>query len=447
VIRSEPPVILELPPLAHASGTVRLPGSKSISIRALLLAALAAGSTELRGVLDSEDTRVMKGALHSLGVPLADTDPACLRVSGAAHFPAASADLFVGNSGLSARTLVAALAFMGGHFRLHGVDRMHERPIGDLVAALRGVGASIRSLERDGFLPLEILPGTRRAGETISVRGTASSQFLTGLLQAGPLLARDADLVIEVEGELISRPYVALTLDIMRRFGVPVEGDAHAAHAAFSIPRGSAYTSPGTFHVEGDASSASYFLGLGALAGGPVRVVGVDRSSAQADARFADVLQMMGVEVARGENWIETRSRGIAQGQRLEPFDLDLNHMPDAAMTLAVLALFASGPSRLRNIGSWRVKETDRLSAMACELAKLGAGIEAGPDSLRIDPPAALNPAVIETYDDHRMAMAFSLATCGQVSVGIVDPGCVAKTFPDYFERFAALAGNAGAGS
>jgi 3-phosphoshikimate 1-carboxyvinyltransferase len=319
---------------------------------------------------------------------------------------------------------------------------MHERPIGDLVDALRPLGARIGYLQQEGFPPLLIEPAQARAALPVRVRGDASSQFLTGILQSAPLLARERDLVIEVEGELISKPYIDLSLALMRRFGVEVQrGTTAAGTPRFTVAVGARYRAPGTFAVEGDASSASYFLALGALAGGPVRVQGMGSASLQGDVRFAEVMAAMGADVTQGEDWTEVRSPGLASGFRPKAIDADFNHIPDAAMTVAVVALFADGPSVLRNIGSWRVKETDRIAAMATELEKLGASVEAGPDFLRIVPPApaALRPAAIDTYDDHRIAMSFSLAACGGVPVRINDPGCVAKTFPDYFTRLAAL--------
>jgi 3-phosphoshikimate 1-carboxyvinyltransferase len=434
------PAFLDLAPIRAARGELRLPGSKSVSIRALLLAALSEGETRLTGLLESDDTRVMREALQSCGVPLQDEGAAGLRVRGAARFPLREADLFVGNSGLSIRTLVAVLAFMDGRYRLSGVPRMHERPIGDLVDALRPLGARIGYLQRDGFPPLLIEPAQARAAQPVRVRGDASSQFLTGILQSAPLLAREHALVIEVEGELISKPYIDLSLALMRRFGVEVARTSAASGAPrFTIAAGARYRAPGSFAVEGDASSASYFLALGALAGGPVRVHGMGRASLQGDVRFADVMTAIGADVTQGEDWTEVRSPGLAAGFRPKAIDADFNHIPDAAMTVAVVALFADGPSVLRNIGSWRVKETDRIAAMAAELRKLGADVEAGADFLRIVPPAALRAATIDTYDDHRIAMSFSLAACGGVPVRINDPGCVAKTFPDYFARLAAL--------
>lgn len=437
---SSSPDYLDMAPIRSARGELRLPGSKSVSIRALLLAALSEGETILTGLLDSDDTRVMRNALKACGVPLEDLGEAGWRVRGAARLPLREADIFVGNSGLSIRTLVAVLAFMEGRYRLSGVPRMHERPIGDLVDALRPLGARISYEKQEGYPPLLIEPAQARAAQPVRVRGDASSQFLTGILQSAPLLAREQELVVEVEGELISKPYIELSIALMRRFGVEVQrGVTAAGSPRFTIAPGLRYRAPGQFAVEGDASSASYFLALGALAGGPVRVQGMGSASLQGDVRFAEVMSAMGAEVTQGEDWTEVRSPGLGSGFRPRAIDADFNHIPDAAMTVAVVALFADGPSLLRNIGSWRVKETDRIAAMAAELAKLGAAIEAGPDYLRVTPPAKPQAATIDTYDDHRIAMSFSLAACGGIPVRINDPGCVAKTFPDYFSRLAAL--------
>ena len=415
---------LELKPVRRAAGSVRLPGSKSISNRVLLLAALAAGETEIGGLLDADDTRVMQAALSALGVAFSNG-----KIRGAGGpFPVKQAELFLGNAGTALRPLTAALAMCGGEYRLSGVPRMHERPIGDLVDALRGIGARIDYLEKDGFPPLAVHPAAIDVA-TAKVRGDVSSQFLTALLMALPLTAKPAK--IEVQGGLISTPYVEITLNVMRRFGVVV---ARNGWSSFEVPA-AAYRSPGSIMVEGDASSASYFLAAGALGGGPVRVEGVGRDSIQGDVRFTEVLERMGARVALFADAIEVSN----PGRRLAPIDLDLNHIPDAAMTAAVLALFAEGPSRLRNIASWRVKETDRLAAMASELRKLGAAVEEGADFLRIVPGKPKPGVAIDTYDDHRMAMSFSLVALGGVPVTINDPGCVAKTFPDYFAVFRSL--------
>jgi 3-phosphoshikimate 1-carboxyvinyltransferase len=430
------PPYLDLPPLAAARGHVRLPGSKSLSNRMLLLAALAHGDTQVHDLLDSDDTRHMLAALKLLGVAIEGEAGAdrVLAIRGCGgDFPSRHADLFLGNAGTAVRPLTAALAIVGGDFRLSGVPRMHERPIGDLVDALHALGATVAYLGERGFPPLAIGRGSIDVSHPVRVRGDVSSQFLTALLMALPLVGRRA--VIEVEGELISKPYIEITLALMARFGVVVERDGFAC---FTIPEASRYTSPGVLHVEGDASGASYFLAAGAIGGGPVRVEGVGRDSVQGDVRFADALEAMGARVTRADGWIEAAAP--ADG-RLRAFDLDLNTIPDAAMTLAVAALFADGPCALRNIASWRVKETDRLAAMAAELRKVGAVIDERADSLIVTPPPAgqLRGAVIRTWDDHRMAMCLSLATLGGVPLRIDDPGCVAKTFPDYFERLAAV--------
>ncbi len=415
---------LELKPIRRAAGKVRLPGSKSISNRVLLLAALASGDTEVSGLLDADDTRVMRGALSKLGVRFLKR-----RVRGVGGpFPVKKAELFLGNAGTAFRPLTAALVMTGGEYRLAGAPRMHERPIGDLVNALRGIGADVEYLGADGYPPLALHPAAIKLNEPVTVKGDVSSQFLTALLMALPLL--DSKSRVEVRGELISRPYVEITLNVMRRFGVEV---ARREWHSFEVPA-ARYVSPGKIYVEGDASSASYFLAAGAIGGGPVRVEGVGRDSIQGDVRFTEVLERMGARVSIGDGWIEA-----AGGKKLKAVDMDLNHIPDAAMTAAVMALFADGPSTLRNIGSWRVKETDRLAAMATELRKLGARVEEGRDSLRIS-PGKLKTAVIDTYDDHRMAMSFSLAALGGVPVRINDPGCVAKTFPEYFSAFASIA-------
>ena len=425
---------LDLAPVRKAQGVVRLPGSKSISNRTLLLAALAQGETLIHDLLISDDVERMLDALTTLGVTWR-RDEDVYRITGVnGPFPNKRADLFLGNAGTAFRPLTAALALCGGHYRLSGVPRMHERPIGDLVDALRQVGAVIAYLQNEGFPPLEISPASLVENNVVRVRGDVSSQFLTGLLMALPLTGRP--MTIEVIGELISKPYVEITLNLMERFGVQVARDGWCG---FTLAAQSAYRSPGAIHIEGDASSASYFLAAGAIAQGPVRVEGVGRASIQGDVRFVEALQHLGAHVAMGDNWIEVAAPEVG---RLRAFDLDLNHIPDAAMTLAIAALFTDGPCRLRNIASWRVKETDRISAMATELRKVGADVEEGEDYLRITPPPAAKftpSAQIDTYDDHRMAMCFSLVSLAGVPIRINDPNCVAKTFPDYFQRFAAI--------
>ncbi len=431
------PHFLYLQPASRVEGTVRLPGSKSISNRTLLLAALAGGTTKIIELLASDDTHVMLMALQKLGVKWEQIGESQDYIVHGTQgtLPVHHADLFMGNAGTAIRPLTAALAAIGGDYTLHGVSRMHERPIGDLVDALNAVGARISYTGEPGYPPLHIQRGLLNA-QRMQVRGNVSSQFLTALLMAAPLMAREHDLRIEVIGELISKPYIEITLNLMRRFGVEVERDGWQA---FTMRAGQHYTAPGTIHVEGDASSASYFLAAGAIAGGPVRVEGVGRDSIQGDVRFVEALEQMGATITMGDNWIEARGNGA-----LKAIDADFNHIPDAAMTIAVAALYANGTSTLRNIGSWRVKETDRIAAMAKELRKLGTIVEEGDDYLKITPPPQIAPAEIDTYDDHRMAMCFSLASLNGAirqgaKIGINDPKCVAKTFPDYFDAFAQI--------
>jgi 3-phosphoshikimate 1-carboxyvinyltransferase len=432
---------LDLPPLRSAGGTVTLPGSKSISNRVLLLAALSEGETTIHDLLDSDDTRVMLAALDALGCQVERLGGQSVRVRGlGGQLPVRNAKLFLGNAGTAMRPLTAALALLAsthcGDFELSGIARMHERPIGDLVDALRQLGCSVQCLGNEGYPPLRLGHGASvvlKLGEAIRVRGDVSSQFLTALLLALPLVAQN-DVVIEVVGELISKPYIEITLQLLQRFGVAVQRDGWQR---FTIPAGSRYRSPGSIHVEGDASSASYFIALGALAPASagqdgITIQGVGLSSIQGDIRFVEAAQAMGAVVTGSANQLHIR-RGAWP---LKAIDLDCNHIPDAAMTLAVMALYAEGTTTLRNIASWRVKETDRIAAMACELRKLGATVEEGPDYIRVTPPQAWKAASIHTYDDHRVAMCFSLAAFNpaRLPVRIEDPKCVAKTFPDYFE-------------
>jgi len=432
---------LTLGPLTRASGTVRLPGSKSISNRVLLLSALATGETRVRDLLDSDDTQVMLEALKVLGVTWRREGGDCIVTGVGGNFPNKAADLFMGNAGTAIRPLTAALALQGGTYRLSGVARMHERPIGDLVDGLQQVGAAVEYLGTPGYPPLEIKPAQIRIDTPIRVRGDVSSQFLTALLMTLPMASAPSGRIeIEVVGELISKPYIEITLNLLARFGIEVE---RQGWERFILPADARYRSPGEIYVEGDASTASYFLAAGAIGGGPVRVEGVGLSSIQGDVRFADALNRMGANVMAGDNWIEVRGTERDDG-RLNGIELDCNHIPDAAMTLAVAALFAEGTTKLTNIASWRVKETDRITAMATELRKLGATVEEGADYLKVTPPASnawQTPADgIGTYDDHRMAMCFSLAAFGPLPVRINDPGCVAKTFPEYFSVFAGVA-------
>ncbi|CAN4272205.1 AroA 5-enolpyruvylshikimate-3-phosphate synthase [Methylophilaceae bacterium] len=422
---------LNLSSASHADGRITLPGSKSISNRTLLLAALASGNTEIRDVLASDDTARMLESLTKLGVKLDPIGEHDWRVHGCAgNFHNKQADLFLGNAGTAFRPLTAALAFSNGNYQLSGVARMHERPIGDLVDALQQAGANISYLGQPGFPPLKIAPAQADLSLPIKIRGDVSSQFLTALLMALPLSKQQAS--IEVVGELISKPYIEITLNLMAKYGVQVERDGWQR---FTIAANSVYTSPGQLCVEGDASSASYFLAAGVIAGS-VTVDGIGQRSIQGDVRFAEALSLMGGEISYGENHITAK-----KANRIKTIDLDCNHIPDAAMTLAILALFADGTSTLRNIASWRVKETDRLTAMATELRKVGASVVEGSDYLQITPPTAIKPnAVIDTYDDHRMAMCFSLVSLAGVPITINDPACVNKTFPDYFACFAKIA-------
>lgn len=415
---------LVLQPIHHTQGTVHLPGSKSMTNRVLLLASLAEGVTDVRNMLQSEDTTHMLNALRTLGVSISvDEGGTDCRVQGiGGPFPASDAELFLGNSGTTMRSLCAAICLGNGDFTLTGEPRMWERPIKDLVDALRALGADIQYLKADGYPPLRI-QANGLPGGNVKIRGNISSQYLTGLLLAAPLC--EGDMTIEVEGELVSKPYITMTLDVMRRFGVSVVNEDFQT---FKVSGGQPYVSPGQAHVEGDASSATYFLSAGAISG-KVRVDGVGSDSVQGDIAHADVLKQMGASVSMGPDWIE-----VEHGD-LHGVDLDLNHMPDAAMTVAVTALFAKGKTTIRNIYNWRVKETDRLSAMATELRKVGADVVEGNDYLEITPPEQIRAAVIDTYNDHRMAMCFSLAALGDATITINDPDCVSKTFPDYFDR------------
>jgi len=432
---------LDIPPLSNAGGTVRLPGSKSISNRVLLLAALSVGHTDIADLLDSDDTQVMLAALAQLGCRIEPQADGALRVHGlGGALPVKQAQLFLGNAGTAMRPLTAALALLasehGGAFELSGIARMHERPIGDLVDALRQLGCPVDCLGQEGYPPLRLgngTPQTLTLDQPIRVRGDVSSQFLTALLLALPLVARQ-DVVIEVVGELISRPYIEITLNLLDRFGVAVRRDGWQR---FTIPAGSRYTSPGRIPVEGDASSASYFIALGALASPTpgtdgITIEGVGLASIQGDIHFVEAARLMGAEISGEANRLHIR-RGAWP---LKAIDLDCNHIPDAAMTLAVMALYADGPTTLRNIASWRVKETDRIAAMATECRKFGALVEEGADFIRITPPTIWTTGSIHTYDDHRVAMCFSLAAFNPAGlpVRIEDPKCVAKTFPDYFE-------------
>ena len=411
-----------------------LPGSKSISNRTLLLAALADGDTVLEGLLDADDVTRMREALTALGVRIENDGERCIVHGTGGTVPRRDAELFLGNAGTAFRPLTAVLALADGSYTLRGVPRMHERPIGDLVDALRVLGARIQYLGNEGYPPLALAGLGNGDAVDVPIRGNVSSQFLSALLMALPLHAQRTGRAtrVRVVGELISRPYVSITTRLMQRFGVEVI----AEEGAFVVPADARYRSPGRLHVEGDASGASYFLAAGVIGGGPVRVQGVDRASIQGDVAFADELASMGADVRSGRGWLEARAGSTLTGR-----EIDCVAIPDAAMTLAIVALFARGTTTLTNIGSWRVKETDRIAAMATELAKVGSNVTAGPDFLRVTPPSRMTAATIDTYDDHRMAMCFALASLGGVPIRINDPDCVRKTYPGFFQDFRAVVG------
>ena len=424
---------LTLAPVHSVRGQIDLPGSKSLSNRLLLLAAWAQGQTTLHNLLWGDDVEHMLNALQQLGVSLQwDRQQSVCRVEGlGGPFRGPDATLFLGNAGTAMRSLTAALCLSADkshHYCLTGEPRMTQRPIADLVDALRALGAAIDYVDSPGYPPLRIRAQPLQGG-VVSISGAISSQFLTALLLLAPLLRSDTQ--INVTGELVSIPYIDNTLAMMRRFGVSL---THQQYRCFQIAGQQQYRTPGEVRIEGDASSASYFLAAAAIAGGPVRVNGVGHQSVQGDAQFAQVLQQMGAQVSGSDHWIE-----VSRGSPLRCIDIDLNDMPDAAMTLATTALFAQGPSVIRNIYNWRVKETDRLAAMATELRKVGAEVEEGRDYLAITPPAVLQHACIDTYNDHRMAMCFSLLALSPQGITLNDPGCVSKTYPDYFQQFARI--------
>ncbi|EBM8948671.1 3-phosphoshikimate 1-carboxyvinyltransferase [Salmonella enterica subsp. enterica serovar Infantis] len=420
---------LTLQPIARVDGAINLPGSKSVSNRALLLAALACGKTVLTNLLDSDDVRHMLNALSALGINYtlsADRTRCDITGNGGPLRASGALELFLGNAGTAMRPLAAALCLGQNEIVLTGEPRMKERPIGHLVDSLRQGGANIDYLEQENFPPLRLRGGF--TGGDIEVDGSVSSQFLTALLMTAPLAPEDT--IIRVKGELVSKPYIDITLNLMKTFGVEI---TNHHYQQFVVKGGQQYHSPGRYLVEGDASSASYFLAAGAIKGGTVKVTGIGRKSMQGDIRFADVLEKMGATITWGDDFIAC-TRG-----ELHAIDMDMNHIPDAAMTIATTALFAKGTTTLRNIYNWRVKETDRLFAMATELRKVGAEVEEGHDYIRITPPAKLQHADIGTYNDHRMAMCFSLVALSDTPVTILDPKCTAKTFPDYFEQLARM--------
>lgn len=421
---------ITLTPRSIANGSLYLPGSKSLSLRALLIASIARGNTQITNLLRSDDTQRMLEALQTLGVQIDIAEKATetqIPGLGGPFASTAAKDLFMGNSGASIRPLCAVLCLSEGSYTLTGDENMLVRPIEHLVDGLHQVGADLSYMGEQGFPPLAI-KGKRLTGGKIAIKGNISSQYLTSLLIALPLASGDSE--IEVIGEQVSKPYLDITLDIMARFGVKAH---HDNHQRFYIPGNQQYTSPGKYMVEGDASSASYFLAAAAISGGTVRVHGIGTDSVQGDTQFVDVLEAMGASVTRSSEWIEVT------GKELHGIDMDLNHIPDAAMTVATAALFAKGPTRIRNIYNWRVKETDRMHAMSTELRKLGAEVETGSDYILITPPQQIQSASIDTYDDHRVAMSFSLAAFGGKAITINDPDCTAKTFPNYFAEFDAI--------
>ncbi|AEF54985.1 3-phosphoshikimate 1-carboxyvinyltransferase [Marinomonas posidonica] len=417
---------ITLGPLSKADGEIQIPGSKSLSNRILLLATLAKGTTRITNLLDSDDIRHMLDSLTQLGVNyrLEDQGTTCVLEGLGGPIQADFGDLFLGNAGTAMRPLTAALCLGQGEFRLHGEPRMHERPIGDLVDALKVLGVDIQYEGEVNYPPLRIKANGLNGGE-VSIKGNISSQFLTAILMSAPLAQQD--LTIKVDGELVSKPYIDITLHAMKQFGVEVENQNYQA---FIVKGQQTYQSPGDIMVEGDASSASYFLAAAAIAGGKIKVHGVGTDSVQGDVKFAEVLEKMGAKITYGPTWVQ------AERQTLKGVDLDMNHIPDAAMTIATTALFAEGTTRIRNIYNWRVKETDRLSAMATELKKLGAEVVEGEDFISVTPVKTLQHAAIDTYNDHRIAMCFSLVAFSNTPVTINDPGCTSKTFPTYFELF-----------
>nr|WP_192810991.1 3-phosphoshikimate 1-carboxyvinyltransferase [Candidatus Kinetoplastibacterium crithidii] len=429
---------LDLGKYCKAEGGFILPGSKSISNRVLLLSALSNGVTEINGLLSSDDTKVMIDALSKLGIIIVDKDINNIELISNGSLNNGSFDLFLGNAGTALRPLLAVLSFMDGYYKLHGVPRMHERPIRDLVNALRQLGCNIKYYDKEGYPPLIVSPFIKSNTDSVSIKGSVSSQFLTALLLAAPVFTNKnkTNLTINLDGELISKPYIDITLNLMEKFGVVVN---RISNDSFFINHEDFYTTPGKISVEGDASAASYFLALGAIAGGPIIINGVGNNSIQGDIEFTKFLTSIGANIKFSENSIESSGILVCNGEKLKSFDVDFNMIPDAAMTAAVLALYADGKCFLRNIGSWRVKETDRINAMQVELSKFGVKVESGDDWLSIDPIDIDNwpsHVSIDTWDDHRMAMCFSLTAFGKTNVRIMDPSCVNKTFPEYFDVY-----------
>jgi len=393
------------------------------------MAALSNGQTTINNHLMSDDTNHMLDALRTLGVIFRTTKKSLI-IEGINHkFPIPKAKLFLGNAGTAFRPLTAVLSIMGGDYEISGIARMHERPIKDLVDALDQIGANINYLGAPGFPPVKILPSNITYKSPIKINGGVSSQFLTALLMACPLA--NQDLTIEVDGDLISKPYIDITLKLLERFGIHYK---NSNWQSFELNRNSNYKTSGQILIEGDASSASYFFATAAILGS-IEVNGINAGSIQGDLNFLKIINKMGANIEYFENSIKVTQQGHLKG-----LDIDCKEIPDAAMTLAVMAIFAKGTTILRNIGSWRVKETDRIHAMKTELKKLGANVTSTTDSISISPPTTINNnIVIDTYDDHRMAMCFSLVTLANKTVTINDPECVNKTYPEFFKDFEAV--------
>lgn len=408
------------------TGLIRPPGSKSLTNRALIVAAMADGESQLHGVLDSTDTRVMIDSLRRLGLKIEhDTAGSQLTITGhGGRFPETKADLWLENSGTSIRFLTALTATAQGEYQLDGNARMHQRPIGDLVSALTQLGGNLQCNAETGCPPVSVQSNSL-VGGTTTIAGNLSSQFLSGLLMAAPN-AR-APVTIRVEGTLVSQPYVEMTLGVMARFDVTVDRPDDATF----IVQPQTYRAT-TCHIEPDASAASYFFAAAAITGGEVTVAGLSRSALQGDVDFVDALDQMGCEI------IDNRDSLTVRGRSLRGIDIDMNAISDTAQTLAAVAVFAEGPTRIRNIGHVRHKETDRIDAMAIELRRLGIHVETADDELTVH-PGPVSPAVVQTYDDHRMAMSFALIGLRAAGVEIADPGCTAKTYPRYFEDLATL--------
>ena len=425
---------IKLKPSYLKSGELNLPGSKSISNRVLLLSALANGNTVIKNLLFSDDTEVMISALKTLGINIKENKKLseCIISGSINSFPVKKADLYIGNAGTAIRPLTAALAFNNGDYKLYGTKRMHERPIKDLIDSLNSIGANIEYLNEYGYPTIQIKKINHNTNKVI-VKGNVSSQFLSSLILSSTIFSKNKDFKIYVDGDLISQPYVNITLKLMNLFGVKIY---EKKNKIFTISSNQILNSPKEINIESDASSASYFLAAAAIGGGSLKVNGIGSKSIQGDIQFIKILEKMGATIKVKNNFIEVSSDKV-----LKPINEDLNHIPDAAMTLAILSLYADGVSVLKNIGSWRVKETDRLKAMSTELRKVGAKIIEGKDFLQIEPPLKIKNASIDTYDDHRMAMCFSLASLNSdfkkgANIVINDPNCVNKTFPNYFKIF-----------